>query len=321
MTKNAGEFSFSDLNKEMSKNSKWGGLMSDGAGVSEITDYIPVGNYMCNACITGSIFGGIPNNRITTLSGVSGVGKTYMLLNIAREAINKGYYVIWYDSENAIELSMLKQFGVNPNSFRYEPATSVEQFRTSITQVIDMLIEKKESGMSIPNVLFVLDSLGGLPTEKEIDDAKSGSDKADMTKAKKIRSIFRIVSMKMGVIGATMVLSNHVYENTNSYIPTSVQSGGCLVPGSKVVMSDGSLKNIEDIVVGDNVKTIAGNKDVINTMEFEKETLTIEFEDGTELECSKDHRFFIGDSIEEILDESKWINASDLVVGGEVKKL
>ena len=39
-----GDFSFSDLNKEMSKNSKWGGLMSDGAGVSAITDYIPVGN-------------------------------------------------------------------------------------------------------------------------------------------------------------------------------------------------------------------------------------------------------------------------------------
>ena len=51
MAKNAGEFSFSDLNKEMSKNSKWGGLMSDGAGVSEITDYISTGNYACNACL------------------------------------------------------------------------------------------------------------------------------------------------------------------------------------------------------------------------------------------------------------------------------
>ena len=44
-----GDFSFADLNKEMSKNSKWGGLMSDGAGVSAITEYIPVGNYACNS--------------------------------------------------------------------------------------------------------------------------------------------------------------------------------------------------------------------------------------------------------------------------------
>ena len=66
---NGGEFCFSDLIKVVSKNSKWGGLMSDGAGVSAITDYIPVGNYACNACLTGSIFGGIPNNRSICISG------------------------------------------------------------------------------------------------------------------------------------------------------------------------------------------------------------------------------------------------------------
>ena len=248
-----GEFSFADLNKEISKNSKWGGLMSDGAGVSAITDYIPVGNYACNACLSGSIFGGIPNNRITGFSGVSGVGKTYLLLNLAREAILKGYFVIWYDSENAIESKQLNQFNIDPTKFRYEPATSVEEFRTSITQIIDLLIEKKDSGMSIPKVLFILDSLGGLPSAKEIEDAKSGSDKADMTKAKKIRSIFRIISMKMGLIGATMALSNHVYENTNAYVPTAVQSGGQgLVYGASVILNLSKAKLKEG---SDNIQT------------------------------------------------------------------
>ena len=316
-----GDFSFEDLNKEMSKNSKWGGLMSDGAGISAITDYISVGNYACNACLTGSIFGGIPNNRITALSGVSGCGKTYLLLNIAREAQKKDYVVIWYDSENAIEASQMGQFGIDPARFRYEPATSVEEFRTSITNIIDVLIDKKESGMDIPKILFVLDSLGGLPTQKEIDDAKSGSDKADMTKAKKLRSLFRIISMKMGVIGATMALSNHIYENVNAYVPTAVQSGGCLVPHSKVVMANGDLKNIEDIVVGDKVKTIVGDKEILKTWEFEKETLTIEFEDGSEITCSKDHRFFIGENEDDIFDDSKWIKASDLVEGCSVKQI
>ena len=248
-----GEFSFADLNKEISKNSKWGGLMSDGAGVSAITDYIPVGNYACNACLSGSIFGGIPNNRITGFSGASGVGKTYLLLNLAREAILKDYFVIWYDSENAIESKQLNQFNIDPTKFRYEPATSVEEFRTSITQIIDLLIEKKDSGMSIPKVLFILDSLGGLPSAKEIEDAKSGSDKADMTKAKKIRSIFRIISMKMGLIGATMALSNHVYENTNAYVPTAVQSGGQgLVYGASVILNLSKAKLKEG---SDNIQT------------------------------------------------------------------
>lgn len=97
-----------------------------------------------------------------------------MLLNIAREAQKKDLFVIWYDSENAIEASQLKQFGVDPTRFRYEPVGTVQEFKTSITQTVDLLISKKEAGMTIPKVLFILDSVGNLATQKEIDDAKAG---------------------------------------------------------------------------------------------------------------------------------------------------
>ena len=252
MAKNSGEFSFNDLNKEMSKNSKWGGLMSEGAGVSTITDYIPVGNYACNACLTGSIFGGIPNNRSICISGESGVGKTYLLLNIAREAQKKGVYVIWYDSENAIEQSQLLQFGVDPSKFRYEPVGTVQEFKTNITQTLDLLIDKKESGMTIPKVLFVLDSVGNLATQKEIDDAKSASDKADMTRAKQIRAIFRIVTSKMGIIGGTFAFSNHIYMTTDLFAQT-VQSGGKgLVYGASIILNLSKAKLKEG---SDNTQT------------------------------------------------------------------
>ena len=233
-----GDFSFADLNKEMNKNSRWGGLMSEGAGVSAITDYIPVGNYACNACLTGSIFGGIPNNRSICLSGESGVGKTYLLLNIAREAQKKGYFVIWYDSENAVEKSQMVQFNINLDLIRYEPVGTVQEFKTNITQVVDLLIEKKDAGMNIPKVLFILDSVGNLATQKEIDDAKAGNDKTDMTKAKQIRSIFRILMQKMGVIGGTFAFSNHVYAAPDAYVPTNVQSGGKgLVYGASIILN------------------------------------------------------------------------------------
>lgn len=232
-----GEFSFNDLNKEMSKNSKWGGLMSDGAGVSEITDFISTGNYACNACLTGSIFGGAPNNRILCLSGESGTGKTYLLMNMAREAQKKDNYVIWYDSENAIERSQLVKFGVDVSKFRYEPVGTVQDFKTSITQVLDMLIEQKEKGNTIPNIFFVLDSVGNLATQKEIDDAKAASDKADMTRAKQIRAIFRIVASKMGIVGATFVFSNHIYMTTDMFAQR-VQSGGKgLVYGASIILN------------------------------------------------------------------------------------
>lgn len=237
MAKQSGVFSFSDLNKEMSKNSKWGGLMSDGAGVSEITDYIPVGNYICNACLTGSVFKGAPNNRILCVSGESGTGKTYLLMNMAREAQKKGHYVIWYDSENAIELSQLVQFGVDPEKFRYEPVGTVQDFKTSITQTLDLLIEQKEAGNQIPSILFVLDSVGNLATQKEIDDAKAASDKADMTRAKQIRAIFRIVAHKMGIVGATFAFSNHIYMTTDLFAQR-VQSGGKgLIYGASIILN------------------------------------------------------------------------------------
>ena len=252
MAKNSGEFSFDDLNKEMNKNSRWGGLMSSGAGVSSITDYIPVGNYACNACLTGSIFGGIPNNRSICISGESGVGKTYLLLNIAREAQKKGVFVIWYDSENAIEQSQLIQFGVDPSKFRYEPVGTVQEFKTNITQTLDLLIDKKESGMTIPKVLFVLDSVGNLATQKEIDDAKSASDKADMTRAKQIRAIFRIVTSKMGIIGGTFAFSNHIYMTTDLFAQT-VQSGGKgLVYGASIILNLSKAKLKEG---SDNTQT------------------------------------------------------------------
>ena len=252
MAKNAGEFSFSDLNKEMSKNSKWGGLMSDGAGVSEITDYISTGNYACNACLTGSIFGGAPNNRMLCLSGESGTGKTYLLMNMTREAQKKGCFVIWYDSENAIERSQLVQFGVDISKFRYEPVGTVQEFKTSITQTLDLLIEKKEAGMSIPKIFFVLDSVGNLATQKEIDDAKSASDKADMTRSKQIRAIFRIVASKMGIIGGTFAFSNHIYMTTDMF-SQRVQSGGKgLVYGASIILNLSKAKLKEG---SDNTQT------------------------------------------------------------------
>ena len=91
----------------------------------------------------------------------------------------------------------MTQFGVDPSKFRYEPVGTVQEFKTNITQTVDLLIEKKEQGMNIPKVLFILDSVGNLATQKEIDDAKSGNDKSDMTRAKQIRSIFRILMQKM----------------------------------------------------------------------------------------------------------------------------
>lgn len=242
MAKKAGEFSFNDLNSLLNKNSKFGGLMSDGAGVSEITEYIKTGNYILNAAFSGSLFKGIPNNRTTIVSGQSGVGKTYIMLNIAREAQKQGYYIIWYDSENAIDSSQVISFGVDPSTFRYEPVGTIQEFRTNITNIVDTLIEQKENGNQIPKVCFFLDSLGNLATQKEVDDAKSGSDKADMSRAKSIRSIFRILMSKLGIINAVWISSNHTYQSMDLFSVETQSGGGGVNYGASIIMNCSKAK-------------------------------------------------------------------------------
>ena len=315
----SGVFSIADLTKEMSKNTKFGALLSDGGGVSKITEYISTGNYLLNACMSGSLLKGIPNNRSICLSGESGCGKTYLLLNMCREAQKKGYFVLFYDSENAVDEDLALKFGIDLETMWYEPVQTVQGFRSHVTKFLDGLIEKKEAGLEIPKVFIALDSAGNLASQKEIDDAKAYTDKADMSRAKMMKSVFRIMMSKLGIIGGTFVFTNHIYKTLDLY-SQDVQSGGCLIPGSKVLMSDGSYKNIEEIKIGDNVMTLCGGREILNTWEFEKPTYTVEFEDGSVITCSEDHRFYIGGETDDVNDDKNWVYARDLVKGDEIKQ-
>jgi RecA/RadA recombinase len=134
----AKEFSFNDLNKEMSKISEYGDTL-DKSTVSKIDHFIPTGNYHLNACLTGSLFGGYPNNRAVALAGPSGTGKTYLILNAVKQAQDMGYSIVFYDSENAVDLELVEKFGVDPSRFRYEPCNTVQEFRTSVTAITDTI--------------------------------------------------------------------------------------------------------------------------------------------------------------------------------------
>lgn len=219
-----GEFSFDDLNKELSKTSSLGSVM-EMSEFSEIDDYIHTGNFHLNACLSGSLFKGYPSNRSVAVAGPSGTGKTYLFLNAMRYFQEKGYYTVYFDSENAVDKEQMKKFGIDTNMVRYEPIGTVEEFRTIVTQTCQTLITAKRAGKQIPKILFILDSAGNLASKKEIDDAMAGSDKADMTRSKKMKSIFRIIMNKMAEIKATFLFSNHIYM-TQDFFPEAKAGGG-----------------------------------------------------------------------------------------------
>tara|TARA_A100001518_G_C1212064_1_gene54632 strand:- start:129 stop:1340 length:1212 start_codon:yes stop_codon:yes gene_type:complete len=218
------QFSFSDLNKEMSKISQYGDTL-DKSTISEIDHFIPTGNYHLNACLTGSLFGGYPNNRAVALAGPSGTGKTYLALNAIKQAQQQGYSIVFYDSENAVDKDLVEKFGIDATKFRYEPCNTVQEFRSSVTAITDVLIEQKKKGVELPKIMIVLDSAGNLATQKEIDDAKSGSSKADMTRAKLLKSTFRILMTKFGICKIPFLFTNHTYM-TQDLFSRQVGGGG-----------------------------------------------------------------------------------------------
>jgi len=220
----AKEFSFSDLNREMSKISEYGDTL-DKSTISEIDHFIPTGNFHLNACLTGSLFGGYPNNRAVALAGPSGTGKTYLILNAIKQAQKLGYSIIFYDSENAVDKHLVEKFGINPKTFRYEPCNTVQEFRSSVTAITDVLIEQKKKGIKLPKIMVVLDSAGNLATQKEIDDAKTGSSKADMTRAKLLKSTFRIIMTQFGICKIPFLFTNHTYQ-TQDLFSRQVGGGG-----------------------------------------------------------------------------------------------
>lgn len=224
MAKKTKEFSFDDINAELASLNPLGSVM-DQSNFSEVTEWIDTGNYHLNACISGTLFGGWPNNRSCSIAGPSGTGKTYLILNSVKGAIDMGYYVIFYDSEAAVDKSTMEKFGIDTAKVNYQPVNTVQEFRQSVTTITKKMQEAKRAGSELPKMMIILDSAGNLATQKEIDDAVSGNEKSDMTRSKILKSIFRIIMTPLADLKIPFLFTNHTYQ-TQDFISRQVAGGG-----------------------------------------------------------------------------------------------
>ena len=190
---------------------------------SVITDYIDTGSYILNACVTGSLFKGVPAGRCTVLAGDPGTGKTFLAISVCRNAQKKGYTPIYLDSEAAIDLEQVSRLGVDPNNFIIKPVTTVSETSTFIARTCKSILDMPENER--PKVIFVLDSLGNLTSDKELNDTIDGNDKRDMTRAQNIKALFRTNMTALGKIHAPFIVNAHVYSD-QGFIPKKVVAGG-----------------------------------------------------------------------------------------------
>lgn len=193
---------------------------------ADITGYTNTGSYALNALLSGSIFGGMPNNKVTALAGEPSTGKTFYALNVAKQFLedNPEGGVFYFESESAVTKQMMESRGVDTSRMFLVPVTTIQEFRTQAVKVLDAYLEESEKDRK--PMLMVLDSLGMLSTEKEVNDIADGKDTRDMTRAQLIRGAFRVLTLKLGRAKVPMLITNHVYDVVGSYIPTKKMGGG-----------------------------------------------------------------------------------------------
>jgi RecA/RadA recombinase len=201
-------------------------VLEDGRNSSEISDYIDSGSLMFNALLSGSLFGGLPGNRVTCFAGETSVGKTYFTLDILHRFLTDrpDGIVSYFDTEAAVKKSTFEQHGCDPSRIAIVEPETVEQFRNLALKILEAYSATDEK--TRPKMVMVLDSLGMLSSEKEMTDSLDGHNVVDMTRPKAIRATFRTLTLKLAKARVPLIMTNHTYDSTNPYAGGKQIAGG-----------------------------------------------------------------------------------------------
>ena len=199
---------------------------SEGIAAGDVESFVDSGSYIFNALVSGSIFGGIPSNKITALAGDSGTGKTFFCLSVVRNFLDTDpdAGVIYFETESAISKQMIESRNIDSKRMVIFPVNTIEEFRTQAVRIVDKYMEQPKEDRK--PLMFVLDSLGMLATNKEVEDASNDKNVRDMTKAQLVKSVFRILTLKIGKANIPLLVTNHTYDVVGAYVPTKEMGGG-----------------------------------------------------------------------------------------------
>jgi hypothetical protein len=215
------------------------------------TEFIPTDIPMLNAALSGDLEGGLTPG-LTVISGPSRHFKSCFSLLMAASYM-KHYsdaIMLFYDSEFGSPLSYFDTFGIDQDRVLHTPVTDIEQLKFDIMSQIEQL-EKTD------HVIIVVDSIGNLASKKEVEDALNSKSVADMTRAKALKGLFRMVTPHLTLKGIPMLAVAHTYSEM-SLFPRQIVSGGSgLLYSANTVWIVGRQQN----KIG---KEIAGYHFVIN---------------------------------------------------------
>jgi len=205
---------------------EYASIVSDGVEGSDVASTIDTGSYIFNALLSGSIYGGLPSNKISALAGESATGKTYFLMGIVKNFLdmNPDAGVIYFESESAITSQMVIDRGIDAKRMLMMPVTTVQEFRTQTLRILDTYLAQNQADRK--PMFLCLDSLGMLSTTKEISDTAEGKETRDMTRAQVLKAAFRVLTLKLSKAKIPMVVTNHTYDVIGSMFPAKEMGGG-----------------------------------------------------------------------------------------------
>ena len=243
-------------------------ISEEGIHAGDVSGFIGTGSYVMNALLSGSIYGGLPQNKVTAFAGEPSVGKTFYALNVCKQFLedNPDGFIFYFESESAISKQFLTDRGIDTKRIAIVPVATIQEFRTQAVKILDRYLEQKIK----PPMLFALDSLGNLSTDKEMQDISEGKDTRDMTRSQLIRGAFRVLTLKLGKAHVPLVVTNHVYDTIGSYVPMKKMGGGSgleYAASTIIFLSKKKDKTLDD----DNGRTGA-----VITAHLKKSRMTVE---------------------------------------------
>jgi len=182
-------------------------------------DMIPTAIPIINVALSGKLDGGLTPG-LTMWAGPSKHFKTAFSLLMAKSYMDKynDAALLFYDSEFGTPQSYFDSFGIDTDRVLHTPLTDIEQLKFDIMQQLTSL-ERTD------HLIIVIDSIGNLASKKEVDDALEGKSVADMSRAKQVKSLFRMVTPHLTMKDVPMIVVNHTYKEIGMF-PKDIVGGG-----------------------------------------------------------------------------------------------
>jgi len=182
-------------------------------------DSTPTPVPMINVALSGDTDGGL-SSGLTVLAGPSKHFKTSFALLMAAAYLkkHKEAVLLFYDSEFGSPQAYFESFGIDPSRVLHTPIMNVEELKFDIINQLEN-IDRKDK------VCIIIDSLGNVASKKELEDAKEAKSVADMSRAKALKGLFRMVTPYLTLKDIPCIAINHTYMEQGLY-PKAIVSGG-----------------------------------------------------------------------------------------------